>query len=102
MMEQFGSPATPEAIARSADKAIHNDARARMIATEINALAKATGQRKVLASAAREYAAAMIARLRVRDIRLGQYASAEARAAGGAEGQPVGRPRHGGGRATGW
>ncbi|HQR23047.1 MAG TPA: hypothetical protein PKV98_19435, partial [Burkholderiaceae bacterium] len=85
MMEQFGELATPEAIARSADKAIHNDARARMIATEINALAKATGQRKVLASAAREYAAAMIARLRVRDIRPGQYASAEARAARAAQ-----------------
>lgn len=85
MMEQFGELATPEAIARSADKAIHNDARARMIATEINALAKATGRRKVLASAAREYAAAMIARLRVRDIRPGQYASAEAKAARAAQ-----------------
>lgn len=85
MLEQFGELSSPEAIERAADKAIHNDARARMVATELNALAKATGQRKTLASAAKEYAAAMIARLKVRDIRPGQYASAEVRAAKASE-----------------
>ena len=85
MLERYGELATPAAIEREADKAIHNDARARFVATEANALAKATGKPKVLASAAREFARAMIARLKVRDIRPGQYANAEVRAAKAAE-----------------
>ncbi len=85
MLEQFGELSSPEAIEKAADKAIHNDARARFVATEANALAKATGQRKVLASAAKEFARAMIARLKVRDIKPGQYANAEVRAAKAAE-----------------
>lgn len=85
MLERYGELATPAAIEREADKAIHNDARARFVAAEANALAKATGKPKVLASAAREFARAMIARLKVRDIRPGQYASAEVRAAKAAE-----------------
>ena len=81
MLELFGDLSSPEAIEKAADKAIHNDARARFVATEANALAKATGQRKVLASAAKEFARAMIARLKVRNIKPGQYANAEVRAA---------------------
>ena len=80
MLERFGELATPDAIARAADAAIHNAARGRMLATEANALAQAAGQRKILTEAAREFAAKMIARLKVRDIRPSQYASAEARA----------------------
>ena len=85
MLEQYGDLASPEAIEKAADKAIHNDVRARFVATEANALAKATGQRKVLASAAKEFARAMIARLKVRNIKPGQYANAEVRAAKAAE-----------------
>lgn len=85
MLEQFGDLSSEDAIKKAADKAIHNDARARVIATELSALEKATGKKKTLASAAKEYAAAMIARLRVRDIKPGQYASAEVRAAKAAE-----------------
>ncbi len=85
MLEQYGDLVSPEAIEQAADKAIHNDIRARMVATEANALAQATGQRKVLASAAKEYARAMIDRLKIRSIKPGQYANAEARAAKAAE-----------------
>jgi hypothetical protein len=85
LLERNGELATPEAIEREADRAIHNEARARMVATELNALAKAAGKPKVMASAAREFAAQMIARLKVRDIRPGQYANAEVRAAKAAE-----------------
>lgn len=85
MLEQYGDLSSPQAIERAADKAIHNDARARMVATEANALAKATGQRKVLTEAAKQYAATLIARLKVRNIKPGQYASAEVRAAKAAE-----------------
>lgn len=85
MLERFGDLSSPEAIERAADAAIHNAARGRMLATEANALAKATGQRKILADAARQFAAAMVARLKVRDVRPGQYASAEAKAARAAQ-----------------
>jgi len=85
MLERFGELATPDAIARAADAAIHNAARGRMLATEANALAKATGQRKILIEAAREFAATMVARLKVRDIRPSQYANAEAKAARSAQ-----------------
>lgn len=81
MLELYGELATPEAIEREADKAIHNENRARVIATEANALAKATGKPKILAKAAKDFARAMIARLKVRDIRPGQYSAAEVRAA---------------------
>lgn len=85
MLEQFGDLSSPEAIEKAADKAIHNDARARFVATEANALAKATGQRKTLASAAKMYAKEIVARLKIRNIKPGQYASAEVRAAKAAD-----------------
>ena len=85
MLERYGELATPEAIEREADRAIHNEARARMVATEANALAKATGQRKVLGPVARQFAQAMVARSKVRDVKPSTYASAEARAAKAAE-----------------
>lgn len=85
MLERHGDLATPEAIERAADQAIHNDVRARLLATEANALAKATGESRVLSDAAKTFAADMIARLQVRAVRTGQYAGAEVRAARAAE-----------------
>lgn len=81
MLERHGDLSSPEALGRAADKAIHNDVRARMISTELNALSKATGKKATLASAAREFATAMIARIKVRNIKPNQYAVAEAKAA---------------------
>ncbi len=85
MLEKYGELATPEAIERAAELSIHNDTRARFVATELNALAKATGQPKVLASAAREMAKGMIDRLLVRNVKPSQYTAAEVRAAKAAE-----------------
>lgn len=85
MLEQFGELVSTEAIEKAADQAIHNEARTRFVTAEANALARATGQRKILLDAAREFARATIARLRVRDIRPGQYANAEVKAARNAE-----------------
>lgn len=91
MLERHGDLATPEGLQRAADEAIHNEARAKFVATELAALERAQnvrekvpGQRRtidVMARAARTTAAAVLARLKVRDIRPGQYAAAEARAA---------------------
>lgn len=85
MLERFGELSSPEAIERAADAAIHNDARARFVATELNALQRATGKPKVLAAAAKDYARTMVSRLLVRNVRPGQYVAAEVRAAKAAE-----------------
>lgn len=81
MIEQYSELATPEALEQAADMAIHNDARERFLATEYNALAKATGEHKMLLDAARGFARQLIGRQRIRDIRPGQYTAAETRAA---------------------
>lgn len=81
MLERHSELATPEAIQKAADEAIHNDVRARFITREANALAQATGGTKLLASAARDYATSIIGRLKIRNIKPHQYTLAETRAA---------------------
>jgi len=95
MLEEHGDLATPAGLERAADMAIHNDARVRFIATELATLQKAMsvrekvpGQRNtvdVLARAAKDYASAIIAKLKVRDVRPGQYTAAEVRSAKAAQ-----------------
>lgn len=91
MLQEHGDLASPAGIERAADEAIHNDTRARFVTTELRALQKAMSVREkvpgqkntvdVLARAAREFADATVARLRVRDVRPSQYAAAEVRSA---------------------
>ncbi|CAK0775920.1 conserved hypothetical protein [Gammaproteobacteria bacterium] len=81
MLIRHGELATPEAIERAADQAIHTEVRARFVATEEAILAKAVGKRGVLLSAAREFAHKMISQLKVRDVRPSRYSSAGERAA---------------------
>lgn len=95
MLEEHGDLATPAGLERAADMAIHNDARVRFVATELCALQHAMSVREkvpgrkhtvdVLVQAAKEHASAVIASLKVRDIRPHQYAAAEVRAAKAAE-----------------
>lgn len=88
MLERYGDITSAEALSQAADEAVHNELRARVIATELKALQKAgqvlAGDRSnvnILARAAKEYAAQVIARQRVRDLRPSQYTAAEARSA---------------------
>jgi hypothetical protein len=91
MLQDHAEVAAPGALERAADIAVHNEARAKFVATELGALQKAVtvrekvpGQRNtvdVLAQAAKDYAKGIIYRKRVRDLRPAQYAAAEARAA---------------------
>ena len=85
MLERFGDLTSQEAIEQAADRAIHNELRARVLATEANALSKATGQRKILVSAAKEVARNVVSNVKVRHLSPSQYASAEARAGRAAE-----------------
>ncbi|MGQ0595775.1 hypothetical protein [Aquabacterium sp.] len=95
MLERYGDLGTLEGLTKAADRAIHNEARARFVATEIKTLETgmrvrapgATGKSTVdvLATVARQQAEAIVARTKVRDLRPGQYTAAEARAARAAE-----------------
>lgn len=94
MLERYGDISTPEALEAAANEAVHNEARARAVATEQKALADALDARQaagtdrngrtrsiaVLPAAARQFAADTIARLKVRDVKPAQYRGAEARA----------------------
>lgn len=81
MLERYGDITSPEALARAADEAIHNDVRARFVATEIKAAVKSVGPVRALTAAAKDYAERLIARKRVKDLRPRQHAAAEGRAA---------------------
>jgi hypothetical protein len=85
LLQEHGELATPEALEREADRAIQNEARARMVATEANALARAVGQRKVASEQARALAEAQIARVQVRHLRPSLYSNLQTRAARAAQ-----------------
>ena len=85
MLERHGELATPEAISEAADMAAHNDLRLRVLATEYNALAQATGGARLVQSAARQLAAQAIGQKRIRDLSPAQYTRMETRAAKAAQ-----------------
>ncbi len=91
MLEEHGDLATPEGLERATDRALHNEARIRFVATELRALQHAMAVREkvpgrkgtvdVLVQAAKEYANTAIAQLKVRDVKPAKYAAAAARSA---------------------
>ncbi len=90
LLERYGDLVTERGINEAADRAVHNEARARAVATEMRFAEEALGRTEkterggyvnVALRAAKEYAAAMVARRRVRDLRPGQHTAAEKRAA---------------------
>ncbi len=85
VLERYGDLANPDTLARAVDEAIHNEARARFVATELKAISKATGPVRAMTKAAKDFAESLIARKRVRDIKPAQHATAETRAAKAAE-----------------
>lgn len=95
MLERYGDITSPQALEDAANEAVHNAARAKFLATELNALQKANDARAdagtdkkgrprtvaILPEAARQFAAELIGRQRVRDVSAHQHQAAEARAA---------------------
>lgn len=80
MLEQYGDLSSPEAIAKAADEAIHNDVRLRFLATELAGLQKALGSSAALTKMAKEYAAGLVSNTRLKELRPAQFAAADARA----------------------
>lgn len=85
MLERHGEIANSEAMARTADELVHNEVRARFVATELRALKKATGPVRDMVAAAKEVAANTIDTKRIRDIGERQFNAAETRSAAQAE-----------------
>lgn len=81
MLERYGNLTSPSALNRIASEAVHNEVRARFIATGLSALRKGVGKPRELAKAAKLYAERMIGGLKVREVRPAQYEAAERRAA---------------------
>jgi len=80
MLEEHGELVDPQSIERAAESAIHNDVRTRVLARELNALAKATGPARLLAKAAGEAAESAISARKVRDVNPRQFQAQEGRA----------------------
>ena len=96
MLENFGELATPEAIEEAANDAVHNEARAKSLATELKAQADMLNTREqtgtasngrtitvnALAKAAKEFAQNLAARRKVKDLKRAaqQHRAAEAKA----------------------
>jgi len=72
---------SPQAIEAAADKAVHNEARVKLVAVELRWLSKATQPVRAMIAAAKSVAKQMLETKRLRDIKPGDYASAAARAA---------------------
>lgn len=80
MLERHGELIDAESVERAAEAAIHNEARAKFLATGLTMLTKSPAPARELAKAAKEAAANVIARKKVRDLRPKQFSAAEARA----------------------
>lgn len=85
MLEQYGELVDPEAMEAAVMTSLKNDTRAKFLAAEVAALNKATGGRRFLAKAAKQFAEDMVNRQRIRDVRPAQYEAAEAKAGGKAK-----------------
>ena len=81
MQERYGEMDSPEAREQRISEAIHNEARARLVAVELRHASRATEPVAVMLEAARIAAQDILARKRLRDIRPQDHEAAEARAA---------------------
>jgi hypothetical protein len=85
MLAEFGDLVDAKKMNEAADKAVHNEVRARVLSTELSAQNKALGNRRILEAAAKEYANKQIAKTLVRDLKPSKYARAESKSAQVAE-----------------
>ena len=84
LLETYGEAVTADGMEKAATEAIHNEARARAVATEIATMRKAMGQREgkvnVMMKAARSFAEQLVARRKIKDLKTSVFTGAEARA----------------------
>jgi hypothetical protein len=81
MLRRFGDMNTPAALEAEVQKALHNEARARMVAVQLRFVSKAQTPVRVMMEAAKQVAADMISDTTIRNLRPNDFVAAEARAA---------------------
>lgn len=80
MLEEHGELVDPVSIERAAEAAIHNEARAKMMATGLKILTKTPMSSTLLNKAAKEAADTAVAAKKIGELRPAQYSAAEAKA----------------------
>lgn len=80
MLERHGEMVDPQSIENAANEAVHNEARARFMATGLKVLTDSPLPARELARAAKEAAEQMIAGKRIGDLQPSQYEATERRA----------------------
>lgn len=80
MLEEHGELTSPQALDAAASAAVHNEARARFVATGLRVLTKAPISARELTRGAREAATAAVGRKTVGSLNARQYEAAETRA----------------------
>ena len=80
MLEQHGDLVDPVSIERAAEAAIHNEARAKMMATGLKILTKSPMSATVINKAAKDAADIAIAGKKIGELRPAQYSAAESKA----------------------
>jgi len=81
MEAEYGEMFTPAEVEKQVNKALHNEVRARLVATELKWLSKSTQPIRVMLEAARQVARETIGRTTVGDLKPAQFIAAEARLA---------------------
>jgi hypothetical protein len=81
MLERFGDIASQRALDDAANAAVHNEYRAKVLMSELKAMTQATQPVRVLLSAAKNFAAQLIGRRRIKDVKPFEHERAEERAA---------------------
>lgn len=81
MLRDHGEMVDPVQRSHALEEALHNEARARFVAVELNHLQGSTRPWRLVVAAAKEAARTILARTPIQQIRPRSYASAEARAA---------------------
>lgn len=81
MMERYGDISSPRAMEDAANAAVHNEFRAKAMATELKAMTQATQPARLLMAAARSFAEQLVGRKVVKQLRPRDFAAAETRAA---------------------
>lgn len=81
MMARHSELATPEAIHQAAVEAVHSEARARLLATEMTIMEKGLGKPSAIVKQAKEYAKQIVGATKIMDLRPARYEASEAKAA---------------------
>jgi hypothetical protein len=81
MLQRYGDITSPQEMERAAIEAVHNQARAKVIATELNALEKAAKtSKKTVTAAAKTFAAQVVGRQKVGDLKPEKFEAAARKA----------------------